>query len=178
MARRSKHYINNRDFFTSLEKFLTECKEAEKNGVQLPRIPDYIGKAFMLLCQRISTRGNFAMYSYKDEMIGDGIENCVMQVRSFNPAKSQNPFAYFSTIISNAFVRRIKKEKRQFDVKLINMNNLYMSEEIIVATNGKTSKDRIIAQALEATARSNTKPTPNKKKKTSNRSLTKFIESP
>ena len=59
-------------------------------------------------------------------MISDGIENCLQYLDNFNPAKSTNPFAYFTQIIYYAFVRRIQKEKKQTIIKqkLIHENNL------------------------------------------------------
>jgi hypothetical protein len=50
-------------------------------------------------------------------MISDGIENCLMYFRNFDPDKSKNPFAYFTQIIYYAFLRRIMKEKKQLYVK-------------------------------------------------------------
>jgi DNA-directed RNA polymerase specialized sigma24 family protein len=54
---------------------------------------------------------------YKDDMICDGIENCIQYIDNFNPEKSKNPFAYFTQIVYYAFLRRIAKEKRQMDIK-------------------------------------------------------------
>jgi DNA-directed RNA polymerase specialized sigma24 family protein len=54
---------------------------------------------------------------FKEDMISDGIENCVQYIHNFNPEKSQNPFAYFTQIIHYAFLRRIQREKRQLEIK-------------------------------------------------------------
>ena len=54
---------------------------------------------------------------FKEDMISDGIENCVQYIHNFNPEKSQNPFAYFTQIIHYAFLRRIQKEKKQLEIK-------------------------------------------------------------
>ena len=54
---------------------------------------------------------------YKDDMICDGIENCIQYIDNFDPEKSKNPFAYFTQIVYYAFLRRIAKEKRQMDIK-------------------------------------------------------------
>ena len=50
-------------------------------------------------------------------MVSDGIENCLQYLDNFNPAKSSNPFAYFTQIIYYAFIRRIQKEKKQTTIK-------------------------------------------------------------
>ena len=54
---------------------------------------------------------------FRDDMISDGIENCVQYIHNFDPEKSRNPFAYFTQIIHYAFLRRIQKEKKQLDIK-------------------------------------------------------------
>tara|TARA_S200002703_G_scaffold115791_1_gene101317 strand:- start:221 stop:508 length:288 start_codon:yes stop_codon:yes gene_type:complete len=54
---------------------------------------------------------------FKDDMICDGIENCVQYIHNFDPDKSKNPFAYFTQVIHYAFLRRIQKEKKQLDIK-------------------------------------------------------------
>ena len=54
---------------------------------------------------------------FREDMISDGIENCVQYIKNFDPAKSSNPFAYFTQIIHYAFLRRIQKEKKQLDIK-------------------------------------------------------------
>jgi DNA-directed RNA polymerase specialized sigma24 family protein len=58
-------------------------------------------------------------------MVSDGIENCLQYLDNFDPAKSSNPFAYFTQIIYYAFIRRIQKEKKQVTIKhrLIMDNN-------------------------------------------------------
>ena len=54
---------------------------------------------------------------FREDMICDGIENCVQYIGNFDPSKSSNPFAYFTQIIYYAFLRRISKEKRQLEIK-------------------------------------------------------------
>lgn len=107
-----KNYINNPDFLKALADF----KERKRNNPNEP-IPNYIGECFMKIAEGLSHKPNFINYTYRDEMIGDGIENCLMYFENFNPEKSNNPFAYFTQIIYFAFLRRIAKEKKQTYVK-------------------------------------------------------------
>lgn len=122
----SKHYINNRALLEALIKYRDAVQEAKKNGTQLPRIPEYIGECFYKIATRLSTKYKFVNYTYRDEMISDAIENCVAVVNNFDPSKSSNPFAYFTQIISNAFIRRIMKEKKQTYVKYKYMQRVMM----------------------------------------------------
>ena len=71
----------------------------------------------MKIATRLSHKPNFMNYTFRDEMICDGIENCLQYIDNFDPDKSQNPFAYFTQIIYYAFIRRIQKEKKHLYVK-------------------------------------------------------------
>ena len=117
MATRQKHYINNADFLKALIDYQDACKKAKKDKSSLPPIPNYIGECFMKIAEGLSHKPNFINYTYRDEMISDGIENCLMYFSNFDPTKSKNPFAYFTQIIYFAFLRRISKEKKQTYVK-------------------------------------------------------------
>ena len=114
---KQKHYINNADFLAALVEYKAKSLEAKKNNTPEPPIPNYIGECFMKIAEGLSHKPNFINYTYRDEMIGDGIENCLMYFENFNPDKSNNPFAYFTQIIYFAFLRRIAKEKKQTYVK-------------------------------------------------------------
>ena len=71
----------------------------------------------MKISENFSHNPNFINYPHREEMVSDGIENCLMYFENFDPEKSKNPFAYFTQIIFFAFVRRILKEKKQTDTK-------------------------------------------------------------
>lgn len=114
---KQRHYINNEDFLKALVDYKNKCKEAEESGKDKPNLPNYIGECWMKIAEGLSHKPNFINYTYRDEMIADGIENCLMYFDNFNPDKSKNPFAYFTQIIYYAFLRRIQKEKKQLYVK-------------------------------------------------------------
>lgn len=111
------HYINNEDFLKALIDYKSKCAEAKRQKKPEPQIPNYIGECFIKIAEHLSRKPNFISYSFCDEMISDGIENCLMYFRNFDPQKSKNPFAYFTQIIYYAFLRRIAKEKKQLYVK-------------------------------------------------------------
>ena len=98
-------------------KFRDKTNLAKEAGRPLPQIPRYVGECFLMICNKLSTKPNFMGYSYRDDMIADAIENCVIAAHSFDPDKSSNPFAYFTQIAWNAFIRRIQKEKKQSYIK-------------------------------------------------------------
>ena len=115
--KKPKHYVNNADFLEALIEYKKECERCEKENLSEPPIPNYVGECFLKIADHLSRKPNFVSYSFRDEMIADGIENCLMYFRNFDPDKSKNPFAYFTQIIYYAFLRRIMKEKKQLYVK-------------------------------------------------------------
>ena len=118
MAKQKKpHYVDNKKFLEAMVEWKDECKIAEQNGEINPPVTNYIGECFFKIATHLSYRPNFINYTYRDEMISDGIENCLQYVSNFNPEKSKNPFAYFTQIIYYAFLRRIAKEKKQTHVR-------------------------------------------------------------
>jgi len=119
MTKRKKsiHYVNNKEFLAALIQYKKEIKEAQERGDPKPRITNYLGECFLKIATHLSFKPNFVNYIFKDDMISDGIENCVQYIHNFDPEKSQNPFAYFTQIIHYAFLRRIQREKRQLEIK-------------------------------------------------------------
>ena len=119
MARRkrSEHYVNNKEFLAALIKYREDKEIAQIRGLPKPVIPRYIGECFLKIANHLSFKPNFVNYMFKEDMISDGIENCVQYIHNFDPEKSKNPFAYFTQIIHYAFLRRIQSEKRQLEIK-------------------------------------------------------------
>ena len=112
-----KNYVNNPEFLQAIVDYKKLCTEAEDSGDDKPQIPDYIGECIYQISTRLASKPNFSGYSYKDEMISDGLENAIQALGNFDPDKSSNPFAYFTQIIWYAFLRRIDKEKKQLYIK-------------------------------------------------------------
>ena len=120
MARRrtkSEHYVNNKEFLAALIKYREDVEIAKLRDRTKPVIPRYIGECFLKIANHLSFKPNFVNYMFKEDMISDGIENCVQYIHNFDPEKSKNPFAYFTQIIHYAFLRRIQREKRQLEIK-------------------------------------------------------------
>ena len=117
MTKKKEHYVNNKEFLEALVIYRKKVNEAKNAGEPHPKVPDYIGECFLKIATHLSYRPNFVNYMFKDDMICDGIENCLQYIDNFDPAKSTNPFAYFTQIIYYAFLRRIQKEKKQLDIK-------------------------------------------------------------
>ena len=117
------HYVDNAKFLEAMIEYKAEYDNAIKKNKELPEISEYLGSVFLKIAQRLSFRPNFINYAFKNDMISDGIENCLHYIHNFNPEKSNNPFAYFTQIIYYAFIRRIQKEKKQLYIKYKSMQN-------------------------------------------------------
>ena len=116
-AKKKEHYVNNKDFLVAITAFKEEVESAKIEGLERPRVSNYIGDCIMKIAVHLSHKPNFSNYTFKEEMICDGVENCLTYIDNFNPEKSQNPFAYFTQIIYYAFLRRIAKEKKHLYTK-------------------------------------------------------------
>ena len=115
--KKSEHYVNNKELLQALIVYREKVAHAKENDLPKPRITNYLGECFLKIATHLSYKPNFVNYMFRDDMISDGIENCVQYIHNFDPEKSKNPFAYFTQIIHYAFLRRIQKEKKQLDIK-------------------------------------------------------------
>lgn len=127
---RKRHYVNNPDLHAALIEYQAQVKKAEDEGKEIPVIPRYIGEAILQIATKLSNKGNFINYPFKEEMILDGVENAIAYgVRNFDTSRT-NPFAYFTQIIYYAFLRRIEKEKKQLYIKHKVTQNSVINGEI------------------------------------------------
>jgi hypothetical protein len=117
VKKKKEHYVDNKKFLQELVAYRKQVQENKLVGKSKPRVNNYIGDCFLKIATHLSYRPNFINYMYKDDMICDGVENCIQYIDNFDPNKSDNPFAYFTQIVYYAFLRRIAKEKRQLDIK-------------------------------------------------------------
>lgn len=124
------HYVDNKELYRVIVDFRQSVIDAKANGLERPRIPNYVGECILMIANRLSTKPNFINYSYREEMISDGIENCICYIDNFDPSKSNNPFAYFTQIIYYAFLRRILKEKKQTYIKHKTLENSMLLNEL------------------------------------------------
>jgi len=150
--KKSEHYVNNKQLLEALIVYREGVAHAKENDLPKPRITNYLGECFLKIATHLSYKPNFVNYMFRDDMISDGIENCVQYIHNFDPEKSRNPFAYFTQIIHYAFLRRIQKEKKQLDIKTKIIERTGFDEVMVVddtALSGASSeyntiKDNIV----------------------------------
>lgn len=123
-AKKEKHYVSNSELYEEFVKWNNSIKEAESLGKDRPQIPNSIGLAFVQIATNLARKSNWLSNSkWIEEMIGDGIEDCVRYAHKFDVEKSKNPFSYFTQTSYYAFLRRILKEKKNDYVKHKSMLN-------------------------------------------------------
>jgi len=118
------HYVNNREFSYAVVDYVKSCIDAEEEGLKKPKVTDYIATCFMKICEGLSHKPNFIRYTYRDEMVMDGVENCLRAIHNYNidtatRTGKPNAFSYFTQIAFFAFIRRITREKKQADIKVM-----------------------------------------------------------
>ena len=148
VRKKSEHYVNNKELLEALIVYRAKVANAKENDLPKPRITNYLGECFLKIATHLSYRPNFINYMFKEDMVSDGVENCVQYIDNFDPTKSKNPFAYFTQIVYFAFLRRIAKEKRQMDIrdKLIEKNGyeqVFHSDTKDDSSNMNSIKSRI-----------------------------------
>jgi hypothetical protein len=123
MSKQKPHYVNNKEFSQAVVDYVKSVEDAEERGKEPPKVTNYIADCFLKIAEGLSHRPNFIRYTYREEMVMDAVENCLKAIMNYNieaATRTGNPnaFAYFTQICYYAFIRRIQKEKKQFDVKI------------------------------------------------------------
>lgn len=144
-----QHYVDNKKFYQAILEYKQQVEDANKKGLDKPRISNYIGHCLTQIADKLSTKPCFIGYSFRDEMIADGIENCIEYFDDYDPSKGQNPFAYFTQIIFYAFLRRINKEERNRYIIYKNFQNNIISINDMSLMTDMDDKSVISAQIYD-----------------------------
>lgn len=138
------HYVDNKKFLAELIEYRKQIDYAKENNLPKPIVSNYLGECFLKIATHLSYKANFINYTYRDDMISDGIENCLVAVDKFDPSKSSNPFAYYTQIIYYAFVRRIQKEKKQQATKYKMLENIDLDQLMLHSDGNEDYVNHII----------------------------------
>ena len=150
--KKPEHYVNNKELLDALIIHRARISEAKENDLPKPRISNYLGDCFLKIATHLSYKPNFVNYMFREDMISDGIENCIQYIHNFDPEKSRNPFAYFTQIIHFAFLRRIQKEKKQLEVKNKLIERSGYDEVMVIddnALSGSNSEYNTMKDAIQ-----------------------------
>jgi hypothetical protein len=152
--KKSNHYVDNEKFLTHMVEFRTNVLEAKESDSKRPQVSDYIGECFIQIATHLSYKPNFINYTFRDDMISDGVENCLQYIDNFDPAKSRNPFAYFTQIIYYAFLRRIQKEKKQLYIKYRALERSGLIESMVRSESNHAIKEPVLYDNIQEFIRS------------------------
>jgi hypothetical protein len=135
----SKYYVDKKKLLEAIREHRVRVLAARAAGAAPPRASDFIGLCIMKICSGLSHDRHFRNYSqhWREDMVSDGIADCVAAVDNFDPEKSENPFGYFTQIAFNANRRRIDRERRQQYVKHKNMQRLGIFEHDPLVDTGR-----------------------------------------
>jgi hypothetical protein len=152
--KKANHYVDNQEFLEAMVKFRNAVLEAKIIDAKRPQVSDYIGECFIQIATHLSYKPNFINYTFRDDMISDGVENCLQYIDNFDPAKSTNPFAYFTQIIYYAFLRRIQKEKKQLYIKYRALERFGLIESMVKSEAGHVIKEPVLYDNIQEFIRS------------------------
>ena len=96
-AKQKPHYVDNKKFLEAMTEYKLKCEKAAARNRRNPTVTNYIGECFLKIANHLSYRPNFINYTYRDDMISDGIENCLQYMRNFDPAKVKEPICILYT---------------------------------------------------------------------------------
>ena len=149
---KTEYYVNNKEFLEAIVEYKRKVEIAKKKEKSKPLVPNYVGECFLKIATHLSYKPNFVNYMFREDMISDGIENCVQYIHNFDPERSKNPFAYFTQIIHYAFLRRIQKEKKQLEIKTKIIEKTGFDEVMVVddsLLSGHSSQYNSIKDAIQ-----------------------------
>jgi hypothetical protein len=151
------HYVNNAQFSAAVVDYVAAVNEQLDQGKPAPQVPNYVAECFIKISEGLSHKSNFVRYPYRDDMVGDGVENCLKAIRNYNIEAATrtgrpNAFAYFTQIVWFAFLRRIKKEKTQLEIKMKGIADLDFTQIIDdggILANGQVDTSSFIDSLKE-----------------------------
>jgi DNA-directed RNA polymerase specialized sigma24 family protein len=154
MANKRNHYVNNADLLAAMIEYKKLVKKAKKDGLDQPRVPEYIGDCLYKIAEHLSHKPNFFGYTFREDMVGDAILNCLEYINNFDPEKSKNPFAYFTQIMYYAFIRKLDREKKHQVLKFkVLENSELMGLVLAQQTTDKAEYTNTYAKTLHSNLR-------------------------
>ena len=169
MTDKKKHYVDNDKFFLEIKKWKQRVIDAREVDEVDPSATEYMGECFLKISENLAWRSNFINYTFRDDLVSDGIENCLLYAHNFNPEKSKNPFSYFTQIIHHSYIRRITKEKKQMHIKyrIIEEERLKEQLESTTEDNANHSLAKQYKKYIDSHDKYAVNPQPKKTKKKS-----------
>jgi hypothetical protein len=125
--KQTENYVNNKEFLAAISEYRQKVIAAKASGKPRPRVTNYLGECFLKIATHLSYKPNFVNYMFREDMICDGIENCLQYIDNFDPEKSTNPFAYSFVVFRkkrNSLRSRVRSLSVQDMTKLCTQTHL------------------------------------------------------
>ena len=164
MPDKKRHYVNKEKFFKEIKKWKQRVLDAREVDEPDPPSTEYMGECFLRISEHLVMRPNFINYTFRDDLVSDGVENCLLYAHNFNPEKSKNPFAYFTQIIYQSYVRRIVKERKLMHIKYLFVERSGILEELDPNSEGNKKITKVWVDYLRSHEKYATNPDTKKKK--------------
>jgi hypothetical protein len=128
ISKKEKKAVDKAKFYVDPKEFDEEIMVYYKTGVMSNNLAEMVSK----ISHKLSFAGNFINYTYREEMVGDGVIRMMKALiaKKYNREKGTNPFSYFTRIAFNAFRNRIKKEKHMAET-----HEKYQNELMLMSSN-------------------------------------------
>lgn len=158
VAAKERHYVDKQEFYEALVERRIKVDQYKldlERGLEPkpPKISDKIGECILKICTNLAKKYNFANLPFKDEMIGDAVEQCIKYIDSFDIYQTKNPFSYFTQTAYYRYLDRIKLEEEETYVKYkALMQSLVLSElseRDVNADNTEHLHDNIVLPDIE-----------------------------
>jgi hypothetical protein len=121
--RSKKNYINNREMFECICKWQDDLVD----DPSIP-MPEYLGECFIKIADNLLHKTPYNTLA--DDMKGMALLNCCLYAKNgFDRSKGENPFAYFTSYVNNAFAAVYNNEKKLIDAKFNMLKELCDGEE-------------------------------------------------
>jgi len=100
------HYVTN-------AQLLEAIAEDKKKG----KLSDKLAKMLWMIAERYSYSSSFGGYSFREDMVSFAVVNLCANWYKFDPAKSDNPFAFYTTAAYRSFLQYLADERKQRDIR-------------------------------------------------------------
>jgi hypothetical protein len=164
MTNKNKHYVDNERFFGEMKKWKQKVLDNREMDDPDPPSTEFMGECFLRISEHLVMRPNFINYTFRDDLISDGVENCLLYAHNFNPEKSKNPFAYFTQIIFQSYVRRIVKERKLMHIKYLFVERSGILDELNPNSEDNKKITKVWVDYLRSHEKYATNPDKKKKK--------------
>lgn len=149
-ARKSPDYVNNRELLEIIREYKARVLLCKQEGRSPPQVPPKAAKCFMMMATRYARKPSFAGYTYVDDMISDGVLACIRYFDNFDADKYENPFAYFTQLIHNAFINRLNIEQKHTYIKAKSLVQSPEYASMVVSTEFDVQPFNAVVDTYEA----------------------------